>query len=142
MESSALLLLAADAILLVHVFFVAFVILGLALIVVGRFGQWSWIRNPWFRLAHLAAIAVVVLQSWLGVICPLTTWEMTLRSRAGDATYSGSFIAHWLERMLYFRAPAWVFVMAYTLFGLAVVGSWVWVRPRRFRESDARRSSH
>ncbi|MBT8099142.1 MAG: DUF2784 domain-containing protein, partial [Gammaproteobacteria bacterium] len=113
-----------------HVLFVAFVVIGLALIVIGKFAHWPWVLNPWFRIAHLAAIVVVVLQSWAGVVCPLTTWEMALRERAGDVTYSGTFISHWLEAILYYRAPAWVFVVCYTLFALVVVATWVWVRPR------------
>ena len=104
MEPSFFFVLAADAILLLHVLFVAFVLVGLTLIFVGNALAWSWVRNPWFRIAHLAAIGVVVIQSWFGVICPLTTWEMALRSRAGDAMYSGSFISHWLETLLYYQA--------------------------------------
>ena len=73
---------------------------------------------------------LVTLQSWFGVICPLTTWEMALRRRAGDATYAGEFIAHWLEQILYYRAPPWVFVVCYTIFAALVVASWFWVRPR------------
>lgn len=72
----------------------------------------------------------MVLQSWLGVLCPLTTWEMALRERAGEATYSGSFIAHWLAAQLYVEAPPWAFTVAYTAFGLLVLASWVLVRPR------------
>ena len=102
-ESSSVYLLAADAVLLLHVLFVAFVIGGLALILAGKARRWLWIRNPWFRLAHLLAIAVVVVQSWFGAICPLTTIEMTLRSRAGDSSYPGSFVAHWLETLLYYQ---------------------------------------
>ena len=122
-------LLAADAVLLLHVLFVVFVVVGLVLILLGKLLSWSWVRNWWFRVIHLAAIGVVVLQSWIGVICPLTQLEMYLRSKAGDATYSGSFVSHWLEAILYYRAPAWVFAVAYTLFAIVVVMSWVWVRP-------------
>ena len=132
MEDGALYLLAADAILFVHVLFVAFVVLGLIFILVGKLRVWAWVRNPWFRYAHVASIGVVVLQSWLGAICPLTTWEMALREKAGDAAYSGAFIAHWLESSLYYRAPEWIFMVSYTLFGLLVAASWFWVRPRRF----------
>lgn len=127
-------LIAADLLLLTHVLFVAFVVIGLVLILVGKFRHWSWVRNPWFRLAHVGSIGIVVLQSWLGVICPLTTWEMALRARAGDTVYAGSFIAHWLEAILYYQAPPWVFVVAYTTFGALVVISWFWIPPRRFRE--------
>ncbi len=123
-------LIAADALLVTHVLFVLFVILGLVLVIVGKLLDWSWVRNPYFRFAHLAAIGIVVLQSWIGMICPLTTWEMALREKAGDTVYAGSFIAHWLESLLYYRAPMWVFALCYTLFAALVVASWFWVRPR------------
>lgn len=141
MDSGFLFLLAADALLVGHILFVVFVILGLALIVVGKLVAWSWVRNPWFRSAHLAAIAVVVLQSWIGIICPLTTWEMALRERAGEAAYAGSFISHWLESLLYYRAPAWIFVVCYTAFAAIVVASWFLVPPRRFRKSPTEKPS-
>jgi hypothetical protein len=132
MKSDTLYLFVADVILFAHVLFVAFVVFGLAFIVAGKALSWSWVRNPWFRLAHLAAIGVVVLQSWLGEICPLTIWEVSLRERAHDAVYSGTFVSHWLEKILYYRAPEWVFVVCYTFFGALVVVSWFWVRPRPF----------
>ncbi len=124
-------LLAADAVLLLHVLFVVFVVAGLVLILAGRLMSWNWVRNWWFRVTHLAAIGVVVLQSWLGVICPLTKLEMALRDRAGDTTYGGGFVSHWLETILYYRAPAWVFAAVYTAFGALVLLSWFWVPPRR-----------
>jgi hypothetical protein len=124
-------LLVADAVLLLHVLFVVFVVAGLVLILAGRLMSWAWVRNWWFRVTHLAAIGVVVLQSWLGVICPLTKLEMALRERAGDTTYAGGFVSHWLETILYYRAPAWVFAAVYTAFGAMVLLSWFWVPPRR-----------
>ena len=124
-------LLAADTVLLLHLLFVVFVVAGLVLILIGRLLSWAWVRNWWFRVVHLAAIGVVVLQSWLGVICPLTKLEMALRERAGDTTYAGGFVSHWLETILYYRAPAWVFAVVYTAFGALVLLSWFWVPPRR-----------
>jgi hypothetical protein len=130
-DSTVWYLIAADSVLLLHAMFVAFVVFGLLFILAGQFAGWVWVRNRRFRIAHLAAIGVVVLQSWFGVICPLTTIEMTLRARAGDATYSGTFIAHWLESVLYYAAPAWVFALCYTVFGAVVIVSWFWVRPHK-----------
>lgn len=124
--------LAADLLLALHVAFVVFVIVGLVLTLLGGFRGWSWVRNPWFRSLHLLGIGFVVVQAWLGQICPLTTWEMALRQKAGDATYAGSFIAHWLQALLYYEAPMWVFAVCYTVFGALVVASWFWVRPRSF----------
>jgi len=132
MQEGVRYLLAADLVLIVHVLFVAFVVLGVVFILLGKLLSWSWVRNPWFRSAHLAGIGIVVLQAWLGVICPLTTWEMALREKAGGAVYSGSFVAHWLETLLYYQAPQWVFVVGYTVFGALVTASWFWVPPRRF----------
>ena len=139
-ESTLPYLLAADAVLMLHALFTAFVVFGLVLILVGKALRWAWVLNPWFRLAHLLSIGVVMVQSWFGVICPLTTLEMALRARAGDAVYTGLFLAHWIEQILYYRAPPWAFAVAYTLFAAAVVGSWYWVRPRPFRTIASRMS--
>jgi hypothetical protein len=136
LDSTSFYLIAADAILLLHVLFVVFIVLGLLLIFAGNALSWQWVRNPWFRLLHLIAIAVVVIQSWLLVICPLTIFEMALRERAGDAAYAGTFISHWLETLLYYRAPPWVFIVCYTLFGGIVIFSWFYVRPRHFFKAD------
>ncbi len=123
----------ADLVLVCHVGFVVFVVAGLLVILFGGFRGWKWVRNPWFRAAHLAAIGVVVVQAWFGVVCPLTTLEMALRDRAGEATYDGAFIAHWLERLLFYDAPLWVFVVCYTGFAVAVIASWWKFPPRAFR---------
>ncbi len=131
METALAYRLAADALLLLHALFVAFVVFGLGLILAGAWRGWRWVRNFWYRIAHLGAIGFVTLQAWLGAICPLTVWEMQLRARAGDATYEGAFVAHWVERLLYYRAPDWVFAFLYSLFAALVVASWFWVRPRR-----------
>ena len=126
-------LLAADAILFVHVLIAAYIVFGLILIFIGKALSWGWIANPWFRLSHLLAIGIVVIESWFGVICPFTTLEMYLRSQAGDAVYAGSFISHWLEQILYYQAPAWMFIVAYTLFAAVVLASWYFIRPRPFK---------
>ena len=125
------LLVFADALLILHTILVAFVILGLVVTFAGYLLNWRWVRNFWFRLSHLAVIAVVVLQSWLGLLCPLTSWEMALRAKAGEAGYEGSFIQYWLQSILYYSAPDWVFILAYTVFGALVLASWFLVRPQR-----------
>jgi len=121
---------AADALLVVHASFVVFVVAGLALVLLGGVRGWAWVRNRGLRVAHLGAIGVVVLQAWLGLACPLTNLEMALRARAGDATYAGGFVAHWVHRLLYYDAPAWLFTVVYTAFALLVGLAWRWVPPR------------
>jgi len=123
--------LLADAVLALHSAIVAFVIGGLVVIVVGNLRRWHWVNALWFRLAHLAAIAFVTAQTWLGWVCPLTTLEIWLRTQAHATVYRGSFIGYWLQRLLYYDLPPWVFVVAYTLFGLLVLGAWFYYPPRR-----------
>ena len=122
--------LLADLVLLIHAGFIAFVVLGLLLILAGGVLCWAWVRNRWFRLAHLAAIGVVVLQAWLGIVCPLTDLENYLRRQAGRPVYEVGFIADHLHRLIFFEASAWVFTVCYTLFGLGVLAAFWLVRPR------------
>ena len=121
----------SDIVLLLHSLFVVFIIIALLLTVVGGFRQWLWIRNWWFRVVHLVGILVVVAQSWVGILCPLTTLEMWLRGQAGEMQYDRSFIQYWLEHLLYYDAPEWFFVVAYTAFGLLVIITWVRFPPRK-----------
>jgi polyferredoxin len=128
--------LLADAVLSLHVAFVVFVVGGLVVIVTGNLRNWRWVNALWFRLAHLAAIAVVVAEAWFGAVCPLTSLEMWLRARARAPTYAGSFIEHWLQRILYYEAAPWVFTLAYTLFALVIAATWWYFPPRSGRQTD------
>jgi hypothetical protein len=123
--------LLADAVLVLHVGVVLFVVGGLAAILAGNRLRWGWVNRWGFRLAHLAAIGVIVAQAWLGQLCPLTTLEAWLRTQAGAPAYQGSFIEHWLQRLIYFDAPAWAFTLAYTAFAALVVLAWRKYPPRR-----------
>lgn len=125
--------LLADAVLVLHAGIVLFVVGGLVLVLLGNRRGWCWVNRPGFRVAHLVAIAVVVAESWLGVACPLTTLEVWLRARAGAAAYETSFVAHWLQHLLFYEAPSWVFTLAYTGFGLLVAAAWWAYPPRRKR---------
>jgi len=126
-------MLLANSVLVVHALFVTFVTGGLLLTVVGLLRGWRWVRNFWFRLVHLVAVIGVVVQTWLGVDCPLTTLEHSERIRAGQAGYPNGFIATWLHRAIFYDADPQVFTVAYTLFGILVVATWIWGRPRRPR---------
>lgn len=121
----------ADIVLMLHAAVVLFVVGGLALIVLGNQAGWRWVNGWWFRLAHLGAIAIVVVQAWLGLDCPLTTLEVWLRGSGGMADEANGFIAYWLGRLLYYRLPAWIFVLAYSLFGALVMLAWRRYPPAR-----------
>ncbi|MFO1434916.1 MAG: DUF2784 domain-containing protein [Gammaproteobacteria bacterium] len=127
----------ADAVLLVHFGVVFFVVGGLVAVVAGNRLHWQWVNDWWFRLAHLAAIAFVVIQAWLGQYCPLTTLESWLRVQAGLPSYNKNFIEHWVQRLIYYDAPFWVFAVAYTVFGLLVLLAWRRFPPRRNRAKSS-----
>lgn len=129
--------LLADAILVVHVGVVAFVALGTLAIVVGGPLGWRVVRGFALRATHLALMVVIALQAWLGQLCPLTTWEQALRSRAGQDTYGGSFIQHWLSRLIFFEAPWWMFVLGYSAFAAIVLACW-WRWPPVQRQPPTR----
>ena len=128
--------LLADVVLSLHVAIVAFVIGGLAVIVIGNLRAWRWVNALWFRFAHLALITIVVAEAWFGAVCPFTNLEMWLRAKAHTAIYSESFIGHWLQLILYYEAPIWVFTLVYSLFGLAVAATWWYFPPRSNRRTS------
>lgn len=121
----------ADAVLALHALYVLFVVGGLLLTLAGWWRGWAWTRAPWFRWLHLAAIGFVVLEAWFGIPCPLTVIESRLRVLAGGTGYATSFVGHWLQRLVYYDAPPWVFTLGYTLFALLVVAVFVGHPPRR-----------
>ena len=121
----------ADAIVVFHAAFVAFVVFGMVAIVLGLALRWGWVRISWFRTLHLAAIGVVTALTLTGRMCPLTVLENHLRRQAGQQSYPGDFIGYWAHRLIFFDAEPWVFTLAYTLFGLLVLGTFVFAPPRR-----------
>ena len=122
---------AADLTLFVHAAFVVFVVAGQALVMAGWMLGWTWPRNLTFRLAHAGAIALVVLESWFGVVCPLTWLEFRLRAAAGSPVAADSFVGYWLQRLIFYDAPAWAFTLVYTSFAALVALSLYYYPPRR-----------
>ena len=117
----------ADAVLIAHFAFVLFVTGGLVLIWIGAAAGWRWVRNPWFRYLHLAAIAFVAVEALLGIACPLTEWEDTLRGGARPE----SFVGRWVQALLYYRLPEWVFTVLYAAWAIATLVTLRLVPPRR-----------
>ena len=117
--------LGADAVLLLHLAFIIFVLLGGLLV--------AWKRG--FLLLHLPAIAWGLFVELSGRSCPLTHWENLLRRLAGSAGYQAGFIEHYLLPLIY---PAWLSVpVQYLLAAIVVVvnaliyGGLVWRRRHR-----------
>ncbi len=121
----------ADLVLVAHAAYVLFVVGGQALIVIGWIRGWEWTRSRLFRLLHLVAIGLVMLEAWLGINCPLTILENFLRLKAGTVAYENSFIGHWLRWVIFYAAPEWIFALIYTVFTALVILTWLAYPPRR-----------
>ena len=122
----------ADVVVAIHAVYVGFVVFGLVAILVGYARGWRWVRNPYLRILHLAAIGFVCLESILGIDCPLTTLENALRLGAGQNGYGSDFVGYWLDRLLFYDFQPGMFTIVYLAFGLMVVGT-MWLVPIRMR---------
>jgi hypothetical protein len=118
----------ADAVLVVHALLALFIVCGLVAIWLGASLGWDWIRDRFFRLAHLLAIAIVATLSLLGIACPLTVLEDWLRMGSLNAQ---GFIQRWVSRLLYYDLPVWIFTLSYVALALLVLLTWRLIPPHR-----------
>jgi hypothetical protein len=132
--------LCADLVTTVHFLYVGTVVFGQLAILIGWPLGWKWIRNPWFRVTHLAMILIVVGETVAGQPCPLTEWDRDLRVLAGQASeddpwniQNESFVASILMTFLYWPKE-W---QEYVYYGYYVFGGIVlltaFLVPPRFR---------
>jgi uncharacterized protein DUF2784 len=131
--SAKSIMLLADIVLVIHFFYVLFVVGSLPVIWIGAWLKFGFVRNFWFRFAHLAAILFVVAESLVGVTCPLTVWENALRQVESDS----SFMQVWLHRIMFFSLPEWVFTVAYILFALLIAITFKLVPPNARKPSTS-----
>jgi len=125
--------LLADGIALLHFAFLAFVVVGELLILLGIVLRWQWTRNFWFRLAHLAFIGIVVAEAFAGVPCPLTVWENDLPALGNQPRSELSFTARVVHRLVFCPNKSWEdpsLQWSYYAFGALVVLSLVVAPPR------------
>ena len=120
--------LLADAVVVVHLGFVVFVVCGGLLVL--------WRR--WAALVHLPAAAWGVYIELTGGICPLTPLENRLRALGGESAYSGDFVERYLMPVLYPVDLRRDVQVALGLFALGInVGIYVYV----WRQARRRRST-
>jgi hypothetical protein len=116
----------ADAVLVVHLAYVAFIPLG-------GFLTWQWLRIAW---VHLAAVAVGAVSITIGFDCPLTTWEQSLRRRGGQRPYANGFVDHYLRGHVYPHGYEWA---VQAVFAICIVAAYTPVIARRFNRSHVGR---
>jgi hypothetical protein len=122
--------LLAHIVLVIHFAFVAFVVIGLLLTWIGYFLRWKFVRNFYFRSAHILAMAVVLLEALFGVVCPLTTWEDQLRRLGGEGIYHDkTFMQYWIHKIMFYQFEPGTFKFIYSCFFIALLLSFIFVFP-------------
>ena len=115
----------ADLILIMHFMVAAFVALGLLIIPVGTVLSWQWVRGRIFRTVHAGLMIYVAFEAVVGLICPLTIIEAYLRGTHAHE----SFIAHHVNRLLYWDLSLSSFLKLYIACAIWVIGLWVFCPP-------------
>jgi hypothetical protein len=85
-----------------------------------------------FRLAHLGAILFVSAESLVGLVCPLTLLEDSMRRAPTDT----SFIQRWLHRILFYEVPEGVLTVLCLMFAILVAITFKFVPPSRYPRSS------
>jgi hypothetical protein len=106
-----------DAVLIVHLVIIVFNIAGLIVIPLGGWRGWRIVRIAWLRLLHLGVLAIVAGQAIAGRACILTIWQ----DRLTGAQTAPPLIMTWVNRMIYYNLPIWVFAIIYCAVFLYVV---------------------
>jgi hypothetical protein len=119
----------ADLILLLHALYVLGVVVPIPLILLGAWRGWRFVRNRWFRRAHVGMIGIVVVETLWQIACPLTVLEAWFRDRMAPEVSTPSFLARWVSRWLYYNWPPAVFTALYLATGAVVVVLYVLVPP-------------
>jgi hypothetical protein len=126
-------ILKADVLVTLHLAFVAFVVVGQLLIVVGAVCGWKWVRDFWFRAIHLLSIGVVAAEGLAGVECPLTGWERDLRGGNLFATEGSCWLGRVANGILFYQIdPSNVkyFQYGHIAFGVLVLLTFLLAPPR------------
>ncbi|AYD64619.1 DUF2784 domain-containing protein [Achromobacter sp. B7] len=113
----------ADLVLVAHGLFVAFVVFG------GMLALW----RPRMAYWHLPALAWGAVVVGMGLICPLTPLEVSLRQQAGQEGYAGGFIEHYLLGVIYpegITRDTQMMLAAVLIIGNIVIYT-LWARRRR-----------
>ena len=123
----------ADVVVVIHLAYVSYVVVGQLAVFGGVVLRWQWIRNIWFRVTHLLAISIVAFEAIMNITCPLTRWEAQLRNLAGQQVQESDFLGLLIHELFFFSWPPWVFTTLYISFAALVLGTFI-VAPPRWRK--------
>jgi hypothetical protein len=118
-------------VLATHVAIIAFNLFGLIAIPLGAWWRWRFVRIRWWRMLHIAVLAIVALQALFGRACILTLWQDSL---AGSSS-SSPLIMRWVTGLIYWPLPMWFFALLYLAVFAYTLALWFLVPPRPLLKS-------
>jgi hypothetical protein len=122
----------ADVIIVVHFLFILFMLSGFLFTVYALLFREKFLDFLLFRSLHLLGILYVASLTILGKYCPLTLLENELRSRVDvSSVYSGSFIVHYLENLIYPEVDPLVVQMPAVFIAIFTIVVFILKPPRR-----------
>jgi hypothetical protein len=128
----------ANLVVVVHLAYFVFVVGGFVSIVIGAKQKWKWVYNPWFRIIHLLAVFVVLVEDVLQVPCPLNILEGRLRAPVPSPAEASSEIGYVLDLLLHHTIPGWFLDGMYWVLGVVLLVLIFIVRPH-FRKNQTER---
>jgi uncharacterized protein DUF2784 len=126
--------LLARLVLAAHLGIIVFNIAALAVIPLGAWRGWGFVRILWWRALHVAILALVAVQALLARACFLTLWQSALQQRAGEAASSAPLIERWVHDLIFWPLPLWFFAALYVAVCLYALLLWRLVPPQPLAE--------
>ena len=123
--------IAANVIAVAHLAYFGFIVGGMVAVVLAVRQDVSWVRNPWFRIAHVAAIYVVLVEEATGLPCPLNVLQWGAREAAIGSTQASTGVGGLLDYLLYHTVSPLALDVMYWSFGVLVVAL-LWAVPPRW----------
>jgi hypothetical protein len=123
----------AASVLYFHLGVVAFNIFWMVAVPLGAWAGWTFVRNIWWRGAHVASLVVVAVQAAFGRLCFLTIWQNNLEAASGVRLGESSAFERAAMAAIYWPLPAWAFIALYIAAVLYAAALWILVPPQPAR---------
>ena len=103
-----------------HFMLAAFMVAGFLVIPIGYKFCWSWVQHRYLRICHASIMGFIAVETIVGLTCPLTILEHSLRGNSPPQ----SFVGHWIQRILYWDLPHEIFIALYFICFVWVMVLW------------------
>ena len=114
-----------EIVLFFHFFIFLFITFSFFLIPFGYFKKWEWVKNKYYRLIHLVLMGIILIETILGFMCPLTILENFLRNNI-EVDNNLTQIIH---QIMYWNLPNYQFIILYILSFSYLIFLWFFFKP-------------